>query len=96
MIPSPWEAALIALAAYRLWRLIAEDEITDPLRDRLLGNEWASKLVECPWCLGAWVTAGWWGAWWAWPDALVVAVPFALSAAVGLVASVDRVLTNGD
>ena len=28
MIPSPWEFALLALAAYRLWRLIADDDIT--------------------------------------------------------------------
>ena len=46
----------------------------------------------CPWCLGAWIAAGWWAAWWITADTLIVAVPFALSAAVGVVASVVDVL----
>jgi hypothetical protein len=45
--------ALISLASYRLWRLLGEDSITDPLRARL--PDWSLELIECPWCLGSWV-----------------------------------------
>ncbi len=44
-------------------------------------------FVTCPWCMGVWVSVGVallasTGAWWPW-----VAVPLALSAAVGIIAS---------
>ena len=48
--------ALIGVASYRLWRLLGEDTITEPLRDRL--PEWALELVVCSWCLGSWVAFG--------------------------------------
>lgn len=32
-VPTAWEFVLLALAAYRVYRLIARDTITDPLRD---------------------------------------------------------------
>ncbi len=88
MIPSPWEFALIALAVFRLWKLVAEDNILDRPREYLLTRyKRLEDLVECPWCLGFWITVGWWVAWLVWPHAAVVAaVPFALSATVGAVA----------
>lgn len=58
---------LLTLAAtLRLTRLAIHDGITQPFRDRL--EDWASrkatrsrtmlvKLFECPWCLGAWLSA---------------------------------------
>lgn len=80
--PSPWEAVLLAGAAYRLWRLAAEDDITEPLRVMLPAS--TDDFVECPWCLGFWITAGVWGSWQFRPDATVaLAAPLALSAAVG-------------
>jgi hypothetical protein len=100
VIPAPWTFALLALAAYRLWRLIGIDEITAPIRDRVTGRLWASgedtrweryhptldKLIGCPWCLGAWVSLAATLAWWIWPHATLIAcVPFAVSAVVGLV-----------
>lgn len=45
--------ALIGVAAYRLWRLVGEDTITEPLRARL-PESWL-HLIECPWCLGSWI-----------------------------------------
>lgn len=46
-----------------------------------------SKLLHCPWCLGWWLSVAVWLAWQAEPHAtLVFAVPFAVSAVVGLVA----------
>ena len=47
---------LVGLASYRLWRLIGEDSITEPLRDRL--PEWAFEMTTCPWCLGSWIAFG--------------------------------------
>ena len=46
-----------ALAAYRLTRLVTEDRITAPLRDRVPAG-WASELVGCSWCVGVWAAAG--------------------------------------
>ena len=60
-------APVIALAAYRLWRLLALDELTRPLRARLFrtGPEgtrdprFGSALywLRCPWCSGTWLSA---------------------------------------
>lgn len=67
-------AVLLGLASFRAWRIVATDQITEPLRVRLLmaeGRFWTfvSDLTFCPWCLGWWiagagaaglaVTAGW-------------------------------------
>lgn len=85
MIPAWWPFLLLALAAFRTWRLIAEDTILDGLRERLpIGL----NFVRCPWCAGFWVSLAWWLAWVAWPHgSLVVAVPFAISAVLGLMAA---------
>lgn len=72
MIPPVWHFALLALCAYRVWRLIAEDEILErPRRFVLrLGDEWAEDgdpvpdgyrekwalFLTCPWCAGAWIS----------------------------------------
>lgn len=53
-------AVLIALASYRAWRLIAMDQITEPLRAPLVASDsrvavWALDLIGCPWCLGWWL-----------------------------------------
>lgn len=89
-VPGWWAFVLLALAAFRVFRLVAEDTILDRPRDRLthrLGEK-SELFVVCPWCLGFWITVGWWFAWLIWPHAtLVVATPWALAAAVGLVAS---------
>lgn len=61
---------LIALAAFRLWRLAAVDSITEPFHGRLRASthpvaQWFDSLVSCPWCLGFWLaTALTWGVWW--------------------------------
>jgi Protein of unknown function (DUF1360) len=97
-IPTWWALLLLALAAFRLWRLFAEDTITTPLRkrlERLSGPKWEergygglSEFVTCPWCAGAWISIGWWIAWTAWPHwTLIIATPFAISAVVGLIAA---------
>jgi hypothetical protein len=94
-IPSIWPFALLALAAFRTWLLLAEDSILDRSRAWLVRSERVSEFVSCPRCFGAWCVLAWWGAWLAWPHgALVVAVPFALSAVVVFLAAVLSVLTD--
>lgn len=71
MIPEPYVFVLLALIAFRLWRLIAEDDILEKPRRWLvrLPYEWeeGQKLpdeykekwalfITCPWCAGAWVS----------------------------------------
>lgn len=52
---------LLALATYRIWRLLALDLVTADLRVRLFGSRDGSMSIrhpmllemwECPWCLG--------------------------------------------
>jgi hypothetical protein len=46
-----------------------------------------AHLVHCPFCLGWWVSLAAWLAWLQWPSGTLLALsPFALSAAVGLIA----------
>lgn len=86
---TPWEAALLAAATYRVWRLVSDDAILDGPRERVLAAtpEWVEDLVECPWCLGFWMSAAAYVSWRVAPrTTLAVASPFALSTAVGATA----------
>lgn len=58
-------AAWLALSVYlaqwanaRIARLIAEDDITEPIRahyrKKLGTNHWFVKWIHCPWCCGWW------------------------------------------
>lgn len=92
---------ILALAAHRVTRLIGWDSITSTLRARLIGysddgkrNRWPAnhpkigEFVHCPWCLGFWVCLAWYLAYRQWPEGtIIVAVPFALSDAVGFAES---------
>ncbi len=87
MIPDWWTTALLALAAFRTWKLIGDDTILDRPRTWIVkrGGEYVETLLECPWCAGAYVSVAWWLAWYFWPHGtLVASVPFAISALVGL------------
>ena len=87
----------MALAAFRTYRLVALDDITQPLRDRAVGVRYGggvpvferpllAKWVACVYCSGLWYSAGWYAAWVVWPRATAyAAVPFALSAVVAIV-----------
>ena len=84
-VPDWWEAVLLALAAWRVFQLIAEDEILNGPRRYVTGklDEKWELFIECPYCAGFWIALAWWAAWqvnekWT----LIVAVPWALSAGV--------------
>jgi hypothetical protein len=104
-IPSPWHAAILALAAFRICRLVGWDDFPPVSRARawLTGetSSWSqtdqiqyeyrrpllAHFLGCAFCQGFWTTVAVWGTWEAAPRwTLIVAVPFALSSAVGLVA----------
>jgi hypothetical protein len=65
----PVTLAVGALAVHRLTRLVVEDELTGPARERI--TRWAdgdahrparplvSYLLTCPWCISVWAAAGW-------------------------------------
>jgi hypothetical protein len=83
-LPSPFEAVLLGLAAWRVWHLIALDDITDrPRRYITDGRDKLLEFIECPYCMGFWVALAWVGAyalngeWTLW-----AALPFAVNAGV--------------
>lgn len=99
-IPEWWTFLLLALLAYRLWRIVGFNTISDGLRHRLqvtLARRWGTEraaywidMVECPWCAGFWIGLAVWGSWLIAPDwTVVLAVPFAVNAVVGNVAKLD-------
>jgi hypothetical protein len=100
--PHWYALLLLALAAYRTFRLLGEDTITEWPRRWLVGlprdwkdgdpipdtyREHVALWLQCPWCAGFWHVLGWWVAWLIWPHAtLWAAAPMVASTIVGLVA----------
>lgn len=100
-IPNWYEAILLALAAFRVFHLLAEDVILDrPRRWFLRLGDWRQdgdkypdgyraywgEFLVCGWCAGFWITLVWWGSFqWSPHWSIVIAVPWALSAVVGLI-----------
>ena len=81
------ETLIVSLVAYRLWRLIGQDDISDMLRLRI--RQWkpaALHMVECGWCLGSWVSLAVafsaWGV--GWVDSPPLLVGFASAVVVGV------------
>lgn len=78
MIPEPYQFVLLALIAYRVWRLVAEDDVLERPRRWLVRlpytweegqkipdayrEKWA-LFITCPWCAGAWVSLGVYAIW---------------------------------
>jgi hypothetical protein len=90
---TPFVFVLVALAAYRSWKLVGDDDIAAGFRARLPAGP--GTFVGCPWCAGSWVAAGWWAAWEQWPDGTATAaIPFALATLVGVLATVQNRLAD--
>ena len=56
---SPLIVVIALLAAWRVARLGAIDEITRPIRERIAGRKpdgQLAYLITCPWCLSIWTT----------------------------------------
>ena len=103
-IPNWWEFLLLSLAAYRTWRLLAEDTVLDTPRAWAVGlSDWTegqrtpssyraglAEFLTCPACFGFWISLFWWAAFQQWSHGtVVVAVPLAISAVVIAVASLS-------
>lgn len=100
------DALLLALAAWRVWHLLAEDLILEPARRYItrLPQDWKegdrlpdryrdglADFINCPFCLGFWVALGWVGLYAVSAYwALWIALPFALNA---LAIGVGRLLS---
>lgn len=71
---------VLGLAAYRIWRLVALDSITQRLRESTIdeGPEWVGQLLYCPWCLGSWVAFAA-----TWLADVVIGVPAPVAVALG-------------
>lgn len=96
MVPSWYWFALMALAAFRLWKLLGNDKILDRPRrrfKRFFGrvDGYLDLFISCPWCLGAWCCLAVYSGWiafgpgvFSWSELyLAGVVVFALSAVVG-------------
>ena len=88
----PLVVLVAVLAVYRLTMLVTADEITRPLRDRLVvaAPGRFDYLLECPWCASIYVappvmaSAYWWSDGWGW---WLTAGSLAASAVTGIIAS---------
>lgn len=86
---SPFEWAVIALAAFRITSLIVDDTILDRPRDWVLarvGPKFKEGLT-CSWCVGWWTAAAIVMAVWTWPWLLPFYAFLAVAAVIGLLAS---------
>lgn len=76
--PDWWEFALLAVAAWRVFQLVAFDDILNRPRRKLLrlARDWEegddvpeeyrlkwARFITCPFCAGAWIATAWWIAW---------------------------------
>lgn len=87
----------LVLAAYRIWRLVAVDEVFDSVRGRVIGEGFLHTLLSCAWCAGSWVAFAAVGGLWAVRPLPLPALWFgAVAAGVGLVHTVAERLEPGD
>jgi hypothetical protein len=56
---SPYDDLVATLAVARLTRLVTEDEVTTPIRERLAAlHPEMDYFVHCRYCVGVWAAAG--------------------------------------
>lgn len=89
-----FEFVILALATFRLTRLITRDVITEPIRTRVwkkLPPE-SSKigyLFTCEWCMSIWVASLVYVCFIITSVTVILLVPFALSAVAGLLTAYE-------
>lgn len=90
---TPLDLLIVALASYRLTRLITTDYVARRPRNwvELHAPGWVGYLATCTWCAGWWVSLATWGAYYADVTAVSwVIVAFAVAGAAGLLNSWER------
>ncbi len=89
-----FEFAILALATYRITRLITPDVITESIRNRVWKKypPESSKfgyLFTCEWCMSIWTASLLYGCFIITSVTVIVVVPFALSAVAGLLTAYE-------
>ncbi len=57
------QGVILGLVSYRIWRLIAVDDLTAPVRP----SGRVGSFLACAWCAGFWITIGVTAlVWWLW------------------------------
>lgn len=97
--PDAWQFVLLALASFRIWVLLSEDDVLDrPRRWLLRLGDWEKgpvpegyrrglgDFIQCPWCFGFWISLAVYVGWLIDPKwTLYICAPLAVSAALGLI-----------
>ena len=101
-VPGPWQFAIAVMAVHFAFYLLSESVLLQRPRDWLLhrlDSDEAQAFVECPWCLGWWLSLAAWTSWLVFPHggtdmgwAVGIAVPFAMACSVAMVATVRDAL----
>lgn len=107
-VPDWWGATLLALAAWRVFHLIAFDDILDRPRRHILrlDKSWKQegdatgekyrekwgKFITCPYCAGFYQALLWWGAYQLWEHGTLV-VASVFAINAGLIGA-QRVLSS--
>jgi len=107
-VPNWYELLLLGLAAWRIFQLLAHDEILDRPRRYVtrLGRDWQKEgdpvpkayrekwmlFLECPYCAGFWIAGLWWVSWLIWPHGTLVAAT--LFSLSALVIGANKVLSS--
>jgi hypothetical protein len=92
MTLSAFEFVILALAAYRLTRLVTTDVIFEGFRDKIW-SKWPPDtklgyLITCDWCSGLWISGFLVIFWLLLPElAFVVSLVMSISAIVGLISA---------
>jgi hypothetical protein len=101
-VPDWYQSLLLALAAWRTFQLISDDDILDRPRRWLLqlGDAWEKEgdpipsgyryglgaFISCPYCIGFWIAVSWWAIWELFPNAVTIAA-VPFALSAGVVAS---------
>jgi len=95
LVSTPWSSLLIlALATYRITRLITRDEVLSNLRNKYFerfppNQSKLGYLATCEWCMSFWVASLLVICFMISTVTAIVLVPFALSAIAGLLTAYE-------
>jgi hypothetical protein len=89
-----FEFVILALATFRLTRLITRDVITESLRNRVWKkyppeSSKVGYLFTCEWCMSIWTASLLYGCFIITSVTVIVVVPLALSAVAGLLTAYE-------
>ena len=92
LIETPVLLVVLALAAYRITRLLVEDVVFEPVREFIWKRKPVSTkfgyLWTCYWCMGTWVSTFWFASWVIAPELVVVlSLILSISAIIGLISA---------